>query len=387
MTRLIYSRHWRSFARGLTAAILVIQGACIVAAARRLEWVTDPFVRYAVAFVAVQFAVLASLILLLIAGKHVRLRWEWLRALRIRRLQQLVCDAGARQAAVQAARRWPEEFLTVAEEAILALKGSARDRVVSLLEASAPYPRLLRQTSDRDPGRAIRAISLLGHLENAQARAAVRRALNHRIEAVQQAARKAILEGNDPESQRAVLEQAAQLPAWPRLVMLHYAPEDSALLPAFIAEALHSENEERIIVALELVLTRERLLLAPTPARLAQAASPEIRIKFFKALPYLTVEGDLVPVLQTGLRDADWRVRAMAARACAHFRPAVLADRLLEICRSAPNPAESAHAARALAAMGGEGWLRLQDLAHSEIGSARYIATEAVERRLLGGAA
>jgi HEAT repeat protein len=387
MTRLIYSRHWRRFARGLTVSIVVFQGIGILAVARQLEWIADPFVRYACAFVAVQFGILAALVLFLIAGKYVRLRWEWLRALRIRKLQHFISEPGGRDAALRAARKWPDEFLTVVEDAILALKGSARERVVGLLEASAPYPRLVRQTTDRDPGRAIRAISLLGHLENPQARAAVRLAINHRIDAVRQAARKAILEGNDPAAQRAVLDEAAQLPAWPRLVMFHYAPQDSALLPAFIAEALHSQNEERIIVALELVLTQERLLLAPTPARLAQAANPEIRIKFFKALPFLTVEGDLVPVLQTGLRDSDWRVRAMAARACAHFRPAVLADRLLEICRSSASPAESAHAARALASMGGEGWLRLQELAHSESGRARYIATEAVEKRLLGGVA
>ena len=387
MTRLIYSRHWTGFARGLTVFIFIFQAVCILIVAQHLDWIADPFVRYACAFVAVQFGILASLVFFLIAGKHVRVRRERARGVRIRKLQSLVCDAAGRKAALHAAGKWPDEFLTVAEEALLALKGSARDRVAGLVENSAPYPGLLRRTNHRNPGRAIRAVSLLGHLENPGARAAVRRALDHRIEAVRQAARKAILEGSDQEGQRAVLEEAARLPLWQRLVMFHHAPENSALLPAFIAEALHSGNEERIIVALELVLTQERLLLAPTPGRLAQAGNPEIRIKFFKALPFLTVEGDLVPVLQAGLRDSDWRVRAMAARACAHFRPAVLADRLLELCRSCASPSEAAHAARALAAMGGEGWLRLQALAHSQDGSARFIATEAVEKRLLGGVA
>jgi len=91
--------------------------------------------------------------------------------------------------------------------------------------------------------------------------------------------------------------------------------------------------------------------------------------------------------LQAGLADADWRVRAMAARACAHFRPAVLVDRLLSICRNFANPAEAGHAARALASLGGEAWLRLQEIAYNEPGLARYIATEAVERHILGGAA
>src|SRR5690242_21251029 len=53
------------------------------------------------------------------------------------------------------------------------------------------------------------------------------------------------------------------------------------------------------------------------------------------------------------------------ARACGHFRPAVLVDRLLEICRNFENLAEATHAARALAALGGEAWLRLQEVAYN----------------------
>jgi hypothetical protein len=65
----------------------------------------------------------------------------------------------------------------------------------------------------------------------------------------------------------------------------------------------------------------------------------------------------------------------------------VLVDRLLAICRDFANPAEAAHAARALASLGGEAWLGLQEMAYHEPGLARHIATEAVERHILGGAA
>ena len=95
----------------------------------------------------------------------------------------------------------------------------------------------------------------------------------------------------------------------------------------------------------------------------------------------------MVKALRLGLTDSDWRVRAMAAQACGQFRAAALAGRLLEMCRSFENPAEAAHAARALAALGGEGWLRLQEVANSKTDVARQIATEAVERHRLGGAA
>ena len=387
MTRLIYSRNWPRIVQGLVALIALCYGGLVILVAQWLERLDDPFVRYAVSFVTVQCTILGILVLFLIASKHVRLRWEWLRASRIRKLEEMLIDPQKDRDLLRASRKWPEEFLTVAENAVAALKGSARGRVEHLLEHSAVYGKLLTQTTHRDPGRAIRAICLLGQLESQAARAAVQQGLIHRTEAGRQAARKAVLQGSDLAAQHDLLEQIPRMSAWQRLIMLHFAPADSELLPGFITEAMQSGNEGRILVALELVLTQQRLFLAPAPASLARSANPEIRIKFFRALPFLDLEGDLVKVLQAGLDDADWRVRAMAARACGHFRPAMLVERLLKMCRTFANPPEAAHAARALAAMGGEGWLRLQSMAHTEVGNARHIATEAVERHLLGGAA
>ena len=387
MTSLIYSRHWPRIAQGLVFLIALGYAGCVIAVAEWLDDIADPFVRYAVSFVAVQCGILAVLVLALIASKHVRIRFEWLRASRIRKLEEMLIDSRKDGDIVRASRKWPREFLTVVENAVAALKGSAKLRVVELLEASAPYGKLLRQTEDRDPGRAIYAICLLGQLDNADARAAVESGLGHRTEAVRQAARKAILQGSDLAAQRALLDGVARMPAYQRLIMLHFAPADSALLPGFIADALRSGDEERILVALELVLTQQRLFAAAAPDSLARSTSLEVRIRFFRALPFLDLEGDVVKVLQVGLNDADWRVRAMAARACGHFRPAVLVERLLEMCRTSANPPEASHAARALAVMGGEGWLRLQSMAHSDSGLARHIATEAVERHLLGGVA
>lgn len=386
MTRLIYSQNWPRIAQVLVFAILAAYTACVCVTARWLS-IQDVFVRYAFAFVVVQCTILSIVGLSLIASKHVRLRWEWRRATRIRELEERLTDPGSDSSVMELSRKWPEEFLTVVESALAALKGSARQRVVSLFEASTPYRRLLGQTLNRDPSLAIRAVSMLGQLDSDQARAAVRLGAEHRAEVVRQAAHKAIMQGTDRNAQRALLDSFGRMSPWQRLVMFHFAPNDSTLLPGFVSDALHSGNDERVLMALQLVLTQQRLLLSPAPAALAVSPNSEIRIKFFKALPFLQPEGDIIRTLQFGLGDSDWRVRAMAARACGHFRPAVLVDRLLEICRAFANPAEAAHAARALAALGGEGWLRLQEIAHNEPGLARYIATEAVERHILGGVA
>lgn len=387
MTRLIYSKNWPRIANLLVVAVLICYISSVVAVAQRLDMFADPLVRYGSAFVIVQFTVLGSIALFLIAGKFLRVRWEGRRDERIRQLEELLAASDSADDTVKASAKWPDEFLTVVNYTLQAIRGSVRERVIRLLEASALYPSLLQQTTSRNPNRAIRAVTLLGQLETAQARKAVNRALEHPAEAIRQAARKVIMQGNDEEAQRRLFESFAGLPSWQRLVLYHFAPPETALLPQFVAKALQSVNEMRILIALELVLTRQRFLPCVLPMNLTRAANPEIRIKFFKALRFLRLDNDLGKALQLGLSDPDWRVRAMAAQACGQFRTANLAERLLAMCRKFENPAEAAHAARALAALGGEGWLRLQEVANSETNIARQIATETVERHMLGGAA
>ena len=387
MTRLIYSRNWPRIARFLVVAILIAYIGAVAMTAQWLDYIGDPFIRFTTAFLVVQFSFLAFLALLLIVGKYFRVKWEWRRAARIHKLEELLSGSGSDSAVLEAARKWPDEFLTVVHYSLQSIRGSARERVIALLEASALYPNLLKQTLSRNPDRAIRAISLLGKLNTPAAHAAVYRGLEHPAETIKQAARKAIMQGSDAAAQRKLLDGFPNLPAWQRLLMLHFAPSDESLLPEFISEALQSGDGIRILIALEMVLTRQRLLTSPVSIDLAQAANPEIRIKFFKALRFLRLEGDVMKALRLGLIDPDWRVRAMAAQACGQFRAATLAERLLEMCRKFENPAEAAHAARALAALGGEGWLRLQEVANSKTDVARQIATEAVERHMLGGPA
>lgn len=387
MTRLIYSRNWPWIAKSLVAAIVLGYAGAITLVARRFENLTDPYLRYAAAFISVQFAFLAILVVLLLASKYVRVNWEARRAARISRLEQLLAAPELEQETVAAGRKWPNEFLTVVYYALQAVRGSARQRTIQLLEASGLCPMLFEQSTSHNPDRAIRAIGLMGQLGTPEAREAVFRALDHPAEIIRQAARKVIMQGSDADAQRRLLDTFPQLPAWQRLVMFHFAPSDAVLLPQFVAQALQSGDETRILIALELVLTRQRFLPCSVSMELARSRNLEIRVKFFKALRFLRLEGDVMKALQIGLVDPDWRVRAMAAQACGHFRAAMLAERLLEMCQRFANPAEAAHAARALVALGGEGWLRLQRVANSKTEVARQIATEAVERHMLGGAA
>lgn len=384
MTRLVYSPHFRRMEPLLVLATIAAYTACVWVAGTWFQFVDDPVVRYAVAFIVVQLAIQAVLILGLVASKHIRTAREAARTGRKRRMEELLTLPDSASEALAMANLWPEEFLAVVESAMQALSGSTRRRIAELLEASAPYRSLLRETGGSDPSRAIRAIMLLGKLESEEARGAVRQALKHPAEAARRAARKAIVAGGAEEAQREVLGRLYSLPFWERIILFQLAPANSTLL-TFLANAVDSSEDEHVLVALEFVLTRQRLMPFPVPARLARSPNPEIRIKFFRALPFLRLEEDVSGVLASGLNDTDWRVRALAAKACGSLRAGELVGRLIEMCGSFENPAEAGHAARALAALGGEAWSRLQEVISSGSGIGRRIATEVVERRMVGG--
>jgi hypothetical protein len=387
MTGLVYSRHWLVIARLLVVVTLACYAGGVLLVAHWFGDIDDPPLRYAVSFIVVQTGILVALVLGLIASKVVRTKWESIRGARILRFEDLISQPDSESALLEESRKHPNEFLSVIENSLHLLKGSARDRILSILEASSAYLKLLDAATARDPRRAIRAITLLGQLDNETARAAACKGLEHPSDAVRLAARKAVLTGGDEAAKRVVVEGIGQLPLWQRVLMFHLLPADSTLLAEFLSESLRSGSEEKILTAFELVLAQQRLLPIPLPSGLAASPNLEIRIKFFKALPFLYVDDDIRQVLQRGLDDSDWRVRAMAARACGQFRAAMFAPLLFEMCQSFTDPAEARHAARALAALGGEAWLQLQRVGNSGTDVARQIATEAVERHMLGGAA
>jgi hypothetical protein len=380
----MYSPRFRRIEPVLVCATVAGYGGCILTVAKGLRGIDDPVVLYAVAFIIVQAAIQVVLILGLVIGKHVRTLREVARERRMRAIEDLLATPERSAEALASATRWPEEFLAVAEGAMRTLSGTANNHVAGIIEASHLYPRLLSETIASDPTRAIRAITVLGRLEKPEARAAVKRSLTHSTEAVRRAARKAIVSGGDEQARREVLGSVCGLPFWQRIILFHLVPADS-ILEEFLKEALHSGVDEQILVALEFVLTRQRLMLFPVPVGLARSTNVEIRIKFLRALPFLHLEGGVNVVLEAGLHDPDWRVRALAARACGYLRAGAFVERLIEMCGTFEDPAEAGHAARALSAMGGEGWSRLQQVVATGTGLGSRIAVEVIEKRMVGG--
>jgi hypothetical protein len=100
-------------------------------------------------------------------------------------------------------------------------------------------------------------------------------------------------------------------------------------------------------------------------------------------LPLLATAEDPANLAATGLADADWRVRAMAARACGSLHLSSLTATLAAKLSISEQAAETGHIARALASLGGESLLRLRSFANSSNDMTRAVTVEVLERALL----
>ncbi|MBM3773870.1 MAG: hypothetical protein FJW37_01760 [Acidobacteria bacterium] len=399
MSRLLYLRCWPAIARVFTVFAAAALGLAVWLAARFFSGIADVFFRYVIACIAVQSVVLVLLTMVLALGKCLSLRASRARSAHIRLLEDLLADHAAglvdRGAVLEASNRYAQEFVEVCSRSFELLRGASQRALEELLLDSRAYQELLRDTCSPYPPRALRAISLLSHVGAPEALAAIERAVRNPVALVAMEARIALLRVGPEDVQREILEHLPHLPFWQRVVLLHHLPENSPLLASFVSGALASPDDDRILAALELVLGRQKLLPVENFARLAASANIEVRIRFFKALPFLLGLEWPVEVLRTGLADPDWRVRAMAARACGHMQAAECAPQLRQILVSSVNSIEAGHAARSLAKMGGEAWKSLQTFAWSVSENVRasapagqpalrWLAVSALQGRLTG---
>jgi hypothetical protein len=138
-----------------------------------------------------------------------------------------------------------------------------------------------------------------------------------------------------------------------------------------------------VLAALEFVLSRQRIQPVGSATELAASPDLEVRIKFFKALPLLATVEDPASLAATGLADVDWRVRAMAARACGSLHLSSLTAALAARLSTSEHAAETGHIARALASLGGESLLRLRSFTNSDNDMTRAVTVEVLEKALL----
>ncbi len=354
---------------------------------RRLDVVGDRIIRGATAFVIVQSAVLAGMTAAVIAAKLAdNVRQSRSRA-ELARMQERFADfvAGSPPDALAAAARTsPSEFLVAMDQTLDWLRGGGRARLLGLFQETPLFSAAIRDITRPDPLTALRAIALLAKFESPECNLALEAGLGHPEHTVRMLARRSILAAGGTAARMKVFAQIAELAHWEKLVLFHQIPPNDPLLEVLLHDAIRSDRDEMTLVALECILGRQRTVSIQAEVRLAKSPNPEIRIKFFKALPYLQTGGDPADLVGAGLGDPDWRVRAMSARACGILRVEHLTDPLVDLMANAAHPAEAGHAARALAALGGASLSRLLLFTTSESEMLRRTASEVVERQMLG---
>ncbi|MCX6621502.1 MAG: HEAT repeat domain-containing protein [Acidobacteria bacterium] len=386
---LFYSPRWPWIPR--VAALLLLAGflGLSMLTARYLIPIGNVFIRYAVAFIVVQVAVLMTLTLFLLVGKVVAIRRESLRSSRVRQLEGMLADyilnRFDREVLASFARQNPDEATTVFTGAFRVLRGSSRLMVEEIFVSCGLYERLVDEAGSADPSRALLALTAVREVDHPRGRQVLEKCLQHPVHMVQMAARVAALRNSDEELRWRVMYSIGKLPFWQRVVLFHQMPNDPDLLARFVAESLESQHDETVLTALELVMTRQRLIPARIPERILHSKNLELRVKLFKALPFLAGEGSTASLLRWGLADADWRVRSMAARACGSLRYPELAPVLERMAAESESQVEVGHAARALMAMGSGGQAHVQGLLEGADPVRRRILEETLGAAALTG--
>ena len=317
-----------------------------------------------------------------------QIRQERARAKQIRNLQflfaQFATSGKLTEEFTAVAAAHPHEFLAVAGESIDVLKGSQRERLQDL--CLQHHPLLLKQVTDPNPNRAIRAISLLGKLDSPETRDAFQEALYHPVQRVRMEVRQAILRGTDWWAQCAVLAETRSLEPWERASLYHSLPENPELLAAFLSTAFGTGRPDTVLAALDLVLSQRAVFAVDDTSGLFDLDDKDVRVKLFEALPYLATDRDLIPVLASGLDDPDRRVRSAAVRACAQFPSDELCERLLAVVRESTDFEEVLYAVLALRAAGGKPFEQLQGEALAGCDMASRAVAEVLEQDLLSRA-
>jgi hypothetical protein len=337
--------------------------------ARLYSGFANQVVRYALAFITVQVAVLLLLATGLMVSKTISIRLEKVRAVRRQKLEKLLTEAllfhRDQPALLAACAKYPNEAEAAFGMALRRLRGEVREEAERLFIESGLYDRLVKDILSKNPNRALYAVTLVREIDRPEAREAVRAALLHSFSIVRLAARVAVLKNGDDQTKREVLQHVGALPFWQRLALFHYVPNDSDLIQGYLENALASGDDETVLGALEFLLTRQKGFPLPLelPWKLCRSENLEVRIKLFKALPFLCDSHNALPLLKAGLADPDWRVRAMAAKACGTLRVEETGELLLKIAAESASVVEVAHAARAALALNDETVLRIEQIA------------------------
>jgi hypothetical protein len=155
-----------------------------------------------------------------------------------------------------------------------------------------------------------------------------------------------------------------------------HAPE---LCQEAIPQALHAEEPELILAALEMLTAWERALMLADLHELLDSRNRDIRMSALRLAPFVNLTQENRAGVLQALGDDDTEVSTVAALAAGRMKLQAALPSLARLVRT--GTAEVARiAAQALAEMPPKGWQTLEEFADGANPSSAFIAGEALER-------
>ena len=152
-----------------------------------------------------------------------------------------------------------------------------------------------------------------------------------------------------------------------------------SLCEAAIPAALRSSDSERVLAALEILVSWERSVPFDNLLGLLEHSDRRIRIQALRLAPLAPQDAENRGAIVKALEDPDAEVSAAAALGAGKLKIAEALPALARLVRSAPGDV-ARRAASALAAMPPLGWRTLEELSASSGPVAAAVAGEALAR-------
>jgi hypothetical protein len=379
MFLLYQSRWWSLLVRGLVPVTVLAYFSLVFEVQEALIPIVRHTLRWAVAFGAVQIALLVLGILSLAVAKFTRERQDTGRRARTERIESLLTEYILSESEPvpelrECFSRWPSDFVTVLGRALQQVHGNLLSRLHRLTEDSEITNYVLRESLRHNPKRVTAVLNALASIPGEKAQEVLSELCSDARIPVRHHARRLLIRCGSQSQQLEMLNGLSSMPSWERIQVFQQLPVTAAVIPQFLEQSWASSEDPAVISALELVLSLQRFFGTEFPFNLAMHRNFEVRIRFFRAVPFLSTSEQALDVVEVGLNDEDWRVRAMAARAGGLLRLGQLGPLLIQQCTSATHNAEVGHAARALAALGGHNWDQLRQMVNAGNMPGRQVA-------------
>jgi HEAT repeat protein len=362
-----------------------------------IRWMPDIELRYALAFLLVQFALILTLFDASFVTKVMRrareARSNSLRPDMIETLSAHIAGADHFDEIRRMYRRHPRVLERCLIDLLFQLKGNARSRLTTVAIDLKLTHRWLKHSSSRDWIRRREAIRRLGMIARTgpdpvlkDADRALIRALSDPQPSIRLEAARSLIESGDTGKIGEVFQLAVNGSLLVRAVLTEALRPYAAMLCRETAPAvLQSNDAQRTQAALQILGAWEQSLAIPQIGALVGHADPGVRAAAVQLLAQMEDRPQAEYQVIKMLQDPDGGVRKAAAVAASRLG-ALGAIPALRGCLRQQSSESVLAAARALAANGADGCKALEDEVTNGAPFSRAAALEALERQRLAPA-